>query len=152
MTADRSRPTGRPRRGTPRRRAQRDHGPHRRGARRSPCVRASCSRNGSTADFVRSYPVRLPYSALDIEIPLQHFSPATIRTFLLIERPQRLDGALRSAQGWTSIGQFYDFIRTGCSGWLPSPARTRSSADARSAKSARRTSTTPAVRRCPSPI
>ena len=65
-------------------------------------------------DFVRSYPARLPYSALDVTIPLQHFSPAAMRTFLLIERPQHLDdGLLQSGQGWTSIGQFYDFIRTG---------------------------------------
>ncbi|MGH3874972.1 MAG: ferritin-like domain-containing protein [Pseudonocardiaceae bacterium] len=64
-------------------------------------------------DFVRRYPARLPYSALDVEIPLQHFSPAAMRTFLLIERPQHFNGSLRSEQGWTSIGQFYDFIRTG---------------------------------------
>ncbi|HKR52636.1 MAG TPA: ferritin-like protein [Pseudonocardiaceae bacterium] len=64
-------------------------------------------------DFVRRYPARLPYSALDVKIPLQHFSPAAIRTFLLIERPQHLDDPLRSGQGWTSIGQFYDFIRQG---------------------------------------
>ncbi|MFN2496447.1 MAG: ferritin-like protein [Pseudonocardiaceae bacterium] len=64
-------------------------------------------------DFVRRYPAGLPYSALDVEIPLQHFSPAAMRTFLLIERPQYLDGPLRSPQGWTSIGQFYGFIRTG---------------------------------------
>ena len=65
-------------------------------------------------DFVRSYPARLPYSALDVTIPLQHFSPAAMRTFLLIERPQHFDnGPVQSGQGWTSIGQFYDFIRTG---------------------------------------
>ncbi len=65
-------------------------------------------------DFVRGYPARLPYSALDVEIPLRHFSPAAMRTFLLIERPQRFDDdPLPSGQGWTSVGQFYDFIRTG---------------------------------------
>ncbi len=65
-------------------------------------------------DFVRRYPARLPYSALTVEIPLQHFSPAAIRTFLLIERPQRVgDSPLQSGRGWTSIGQFYDFIRRG---------------------------------------
>ncbi|MEA2667168.1 MAG: hypothetical protein QOJ33_102 [Chloroflexota bacterium] len=65
-------------------------------------------------DFVRSYPTKLPYSALDVEIPLQHFSPEAMRTFLLIEHPQRLkDGPLQAEQGWTSIGQFYDFIRKG---------------------------------------
>ncbi|MGH3812459.1 MAG: ferritin-like domain-containing protein, partial [Pseudonocardiaceae bacterium] len=65
-------------------------------------------------DFVRSYPARLPYSALDVEIPLQHFSPAAMRTFLLIERPQHFDDVpLSSGKGWTSIGQFYDFIRKG---------------------------------------
>jgi Ferritin-like len=65
-------------------------------------------------DFVRSYPARLPYSALDVTIPLQHFSPAAMRTFLLIERPQYFDeGPVQPGQGWTSIGQFYDFIRRG---------------------------------------
>jgi hypothetical protein len=65
-------------------------------------------------DFVRSYPAKLPYSALDITIPLAHFSPEAMRTFLLIEHPQRLDdGPLQPGQGWTSIGQFYDFIRRG---------------------------------------
>lgn len=64
-------------------------------------------------DFVRRYPAKLPYSALDVEIPLQHFSPGALRTFLLIERPQRHDGTSRSPQGWTSIGQFYGFIREG---------------------------------------
>jgi Ferritin-like len=42
-------------------------------------------------DFVRSYPARLPYSALTVEIPLRHFSPEAMRTFLLIEHPRRLD-------------------------------------------------------------
>jgi hypothetical protein len=65
-------------------------------------------------DFVRRYPARLPYSALDVTIPLQHFSPAAMRTFLLIEHPQRFDDdPLPSGPGWTSIGQFYDFIRRG---------------------------------------
>jgi hypothetical protein len=37
-----------------------------------------------------------------------------MRTFLLIERPQHFDDdPLPSGQGWTSIGQFYDFIRQG---------------------------------------
>ncbi|MGH3754409.1 MAG: ferritin-like domain-containing protein [Pseudonocardiaceae bacterium] len=64
-------------------------------------------------DFVRRYPARLPYSALDVEIPLQHFSPAAMRTFLLIERPQHFDDFPPAGKGWTSIGQFYDFIRQG---------------------------------------
>jgi hypothetical protein len=65
-------------------------------------------------DFVRRYPARLPYSALDVKIPLQHFSPAAMRTFLLIERPQHFDeGPVQPGQGWTSIGQFYGFIRQG---------------------------------------
>jgi hypothetical protein len=65
-------------------------------------------------DFVRSYPAKLPYSALDVEIPLQHFSPAAMRTFLLIERPQHFDDdPVPAGKGWTSIGQFYDFIRKG---------------------------------------
>ncbi len=65
-------------------------------------------------DFVRSYPARLPYSALDVEIPLRHFSPPAMRTFLLIERPQHFDDdPLSSGPGWTSVGQFYAFIRKG---------------------------------------
>ncbi|MGH3999334.1 MAG: ferritin-like domain-containing protein [Pseudonocardiaceae bacterium] len=65
-------------------------------------------------DFVRRYPARLPYSALDVEIPLRHFSPAAMRTFLLIERPQHFDDdPLSSGPGWTSVGQFYAFIRKG---------------------------------------
>lgn len=65
-------------------------------------------------DFVRRYPARLPYSALDIKIPLQHFSPAAMRTFLLIERPRHFDDdPLQPGKGWTSVGQFYDFIRQG---------------------------------------
>jgi Ferritin-like len=67
-------------------------------------------------DFVRRYPARLPYSALDVEIPLRHFSPTAMRTFLLIEHPQRFnDDPLQPdvERGWTSIGQFYDFIRRG---------------------------------------
>ncbi|MBV9315602.1 MAG: ferritin-like protein [Pseudonocardia sp.] len=65
-------------------------------------------------DFVRGYPTKLPYSALDEKIPLQHFSPDAMRTFLLIERPERVDGIpIQRIPGWTSIGQFYDFIRTG---------------------------------------
>jgi hypothetical protein len=65
-------------------------------------------------DFVRSYPAKLPYSALNVEIPLRHFSPEAMRTFLLIEHPQRFDHSpFPAKQGWISIGQFYDFIRTG---------------------------------------
>jgi len=51
-------------------------------------------------DFVRSYPAKLPYSALDVEIPLRHFSPEAMRTFLLIEHPQRHDaGPFQPEQG-----------------------------------------------------
>ncbi|WP_406279880.1 ferritin-like protein [Embleya sp. NBC_00896] len=69
-------------------------------------------------DFVRSYPTRLPYSALDLEIPLRHFSPDALRTFLAIERPQYVagdpaPGSTVVTGGWTSIGQFYGHLRQG---------------------------------------
>ncbi|MGH3785419.1 MAG: ferritin-like domain-containing protein [Pseudonocardiaceae bacterium] len=67
-------------------------------------------------NFVRRYPAKLPYSALDDEISLLHFSPAAMQAFMLMENPRRDDARPQSEQGWTSMGQFYDFIREGLLG------------------------------------
>jgi len=64
-------------------------------------------------NFVRGYPAKLPYSALDDKIALRHFSPQAMQGFLLMEQPDRLDDDPIRQQGWTSMGQFYDFIRKG---------------------------------------
>jgi hypothetical protein len=63
-------------------------------------------------EFVLKYPATLPLSAETPEIPLQHFSPAALRTFLRIEQPRSLSGTA-GAKGWTSIGQFYEYIGRG---------------------------------------
>ena len=68
--------------------------------------------------FVRRYPAKLPYSAIKLDIALQHFSPEAMRTFLVIERPKYVAGepgenTVKLRKGWTSIGQFYDYIREG---------------------------------------
>ncbi|MFI0484406.1 ferritin-like protein [Actinomadura sp. 9N215] len=63
-------------------------------------------------EFVMKYPATLPLSAENITVPLQHFSPEALRTFLRIEQPQSLTGP-DDPDGWTSIGQFYAYIRRG---------------------------------------
>lgn len=63
-------------------------------------------------EFVLKYPATLPLSAETAEIPLQHFSPAALRTFLHIEKPRSLS-APGGTRGWTSIGQFYEYIGRG---------------------------------------
>ncbi|TDD38652.1 hypothetical protein E1287_05050 [Actinomadura sp. KC06] len=63
-------------------------------------------------EFVKKYPATLPLSAGDISVPLQHFSRDALRTFLRIEQPQSLSGP-PDPRGWTSIGQFYAYIRQG---------------------------------------
>ncbi len=75
-----------------------------------------------------------------------------MRAFLLIERPQHFDDdPLPSGKGWTSVGQFYDFIRRGLLTLVEELGEDKVSADAGSGRSVRRTSTTPVARRCPSP-
>lgn len=87
-------------------------------------------------EFVLKYPATLPLSADKTPIPLQHFSPEALRTFLRIEQPQSLTSPPRASaptgtagpagtagasgasgasepDGWTSIGQFYSYIRQG---------------------------------------
>ncbi|MFI0366931.1 ferritin-like protein [Actinomadura sp. 1N219] len=63
-------------------------------------------------EFVKKYPATLPLSAGDVSVPLQHFSRDALQTFLRIERPQSLSGP-PDPRGWTSIGQFYAYIRQG---------------------------------------
>ncbi|MFJ5777078.1 ferritin-like protein [Streptomyces sp. NPDC093094] len=64
--------------------------------------------------FVAGYPARLPFSDPSLPpIPLRHFSPRALDTFMLIERPRSFVPPDPGATGWTSIGQFYDFIRQG---------------------------------------
>ncbi|MFI0153009.1 ferritin-like protein [Streptomyces lydicus] len=65
-------------------------------------------------EFVAEYPARLPFSSPQLPaIGLQHFSPAALQTFLLIERPRKMAPNPKPGEGWTSIGQFYDSIRQG---------------------------------------
>jgi hypothetical protein len=64
--------------------------------------------------FVAGYPALLPFSDPSLPpIPLQHFSPEALDTFMLIERPRSFVPPDPQATGWTSIGQFYDVIRQG---------------------------------------
>lgn len=64
--------------------------------------------------FVAEYPARLPFSGADVpEIGLRHFSPEALRTFLRIEQPKAVTPDAGEGSGWTSIGQFYDTIRSG---------------------------------------
>jgi Ferritin-like len=62
-------------------------------------------------NFVRSYPAKLPYSALKLEVPLEHFSLSAMKTFLAIENPWEPN--LPPSSGWRTIGQFYARIREG---------------------------------------
>ncbi|MGW2491528.1 ferritin-like domain-containing protein [Streptomyces sp. NPDC001606] len=64
--------------------------------------------------FVAGYPAQLPFSDPSLpRIPLRHFSPEALDTFLLIERPRSFVRPEPGQTGWTSIGQFYDLIRQG---------------------------------------
>jgi hypothetical protein len=70
--------------------------------------------NIACPEFVAGYPARLPFSDPSLPpIPLQHFSPEALRTFLLIERPRSTVSPPPHQTGWTSIGQFYDAILRG---------------------------------------
>lgn len=77
------------------------------------------SPNVDRPSFVAGYPARLPFSDQSLpEIPLRHFSPEALDTFMLIERPRALVPPAAEqngspGEGWTSIGQFYDAIRKG---------------------------------------
>ncbi|MFI0405787.1 ferritin-like protein [Actinomadura sp. 3N508] len=68
-------------------------------------------------EFVLKYPATLPLSAGNIPVPLRHFSREALKTFLRIEQPQSFSGP-PDPRGWTSIGQFYDYIRRGLIGLI----------------------------------
>ncbi|MEU1676763.1 ferritin-like protein [Streptomyces roseifaciens] len=66
------------------------------------------------AEFVGKYPAKLPFSSDDLPpVPLLHFSPEALRTFLRIEQPRSMTPPPQEGSGWTSIGQFYDALRQG---------------------------------------
>ncbi|MEH6375367.1 ferritin-like protein [Streptomyces sp. KLMMK] len=68
--------------------------------------------------FVTGYPALLPYSRDKVPVALRHFGTAALDTFLYIERPEYVaeppgHPSVAGDTGWTSIGQFYNTIRTG---------------------------------------
>ncbi|MEU4212333.1 ferritin-like protein [Streptomyces sp. NPDC026206] len=69
--------------------------------------------------FVTGYPALLPFSRDRVTVALRHFGVKALETFLRIEQPEYLSGpphhpsAAGDAEGWTSVGQFYDTIREG---------------------------------------
>ena len=63
-------------------------------------------------DFIVSYPAYLPYSNGAVEVPLAPFSPASLATFLAIERPQD-DDADTQSDNFETIGQFYRALEEG---------------------------------------
>ncbi|MFE6867283.1 ferritin-like protein [Kitasatospora sp. NPDC057692] len=63
---------------------------------------------------VAEYPAKLPFSGDGVpRIGLRHFSPEALETFLRIELPKSMAPGGDPGSGWTSIGQFYDTVRTG---------------------------------------
>jgi CDGSH-type Zn-finger protein len=64
------------------------------------------------AEFIPRYPTYLPHSADAFQVSLEPFSPAAIETFLKIERPEE-SGAASEAEGYETIGQFYQAIEEG---------------------------------------
>jgi hypothetical protein len=64
------------------------------------------------ADFVPRYPHTLPHSDGTVLVGLQRFSPEQLSVFMRIERPEPRD-ADPQAEGYHTIGQFYDAIALG---------------------------------------
>jgi CDGSH-type Zn-finger protein len=68
-------------------------------------------------DLLPRYPTYLPHSANAFLVPLARFSPATIETFMKIEKPEEPDAPVESDRFHT-IGQFYrgieDALQTLC--------------------------------------
>ena len=60
-------------------------------------------------DFIPRYPAYLPHSANAFLVPLARFAPATIETFMRIEKPEEPD-APPEADRFETIGQFYRAI------------------------------------------
>jgi hypothetical protein len=63
-------------------------------------------------DFVPNYPTALPHSDNSFEVPLAPFTPATIETFMRVERPGERH-AESEADNFETIGQFYRAIEEG---------------------------------------
>ncbi|MFF7725302.1 ferritin-like protein [Streptomyces sp. NPDC008001] len=68
--------------------------------------------------FVTGYPALLPYSRDKTPVALRHFGVEALETFLAIERPEYVaeppgHPSVAGDSGWTSIGQYYNTIRTG---------------------------------------
>jgi CDGSH-type Zn-finger protein len=62
--------------------------------------------------FVARYPTYLPHSADQFLVPLARFAPATIETFMKIEKPEGPD-APSEEDRFETIGQFYRAIEDG---------------------------------------
>jgi CDGSH-type Zn-finger protein len=62
--------------------------------------------------FIPRYPAYLPHSADAFLVPLARFAPATIETFMRIEKPEEPD-APPQANRFETIGQFYRAIEDG---------------------------------------
>ncbi len=63
-------------------------------------------------DFIPRYPAYLPHSARAFQVSLQPFSPASLETFMLIERPGEIDAPAEDEE-YDTIGQFYLAIENG---------------------------------------
>lgn len=59
--------------------------------------------------FMPRFPTYLPHSAKAFLVPLARFAPATVETFMKIEKPEP-DHAPAEAEGYHTIGQFYEAI------------------------------------------
>jgi hypothetical protein len=59
--------------------------------------------------FVPRYPHRLPHSGNTFEVSVERLSPAALRTFLKIEKPER-KGARPEPGHFHTLGQFYEAI------------------------------------------
>jgi hypothetical protein len=62
--------------------------------------------------FVPNYPSALPHSDNSFVVPLAPFTPATIETFMRVERPGERH-AVSEADNFETIGQFYRAIEEG---------------------------------------
>ena len=63
-------------------------------------------------DFIPRYPMVLPHSGQSYRVPLAPFAPATIETFMRIEKPEEKEAVAQTDQ-FDTIGQFYLAIEDG---------------------------------------
>lgn len=68
--------------------------------------------NLDRTSFLQPYPANLPHSDHSLRVPLSRFSPATIETFMRIEKPGS-EGVDAEEDHYHSIGQFYRAIEAG---------------------------------------